>query len=170
MLLKKHPIWGVRAILRFSGIARNTIRTSIIAFEHHMNYDFSGYPKVRKYTELDFYSRIVSLADQYDAMTSSRVYSRTPIPPDKTLSIMMEHAGTKLDALLYKFFINMVGIFPIGTLVMLNTKEIGLVYESNMAFADRPKVLIIIDDKGKSVRGPITNPSEKDDKGKYLDK
>jgi hypothetical protein len=51
---------------------------------------------------------------------------------------------------------------------MLNTKEIGLVYESNMAFADRPKVLIIINDKGKSVRGPITYLSEKDDKGKYL--
>jgi HD-GYP domain-containing protein (c-di-GMP phosphodiesterase class II) len=167
-MIKKHPIWGVKAILGFGRFGSATIRSVIISFEHHMNCDFSGYPQVKKYTELDLYSRIVALADQYDAMTSSRVYSRTPIPPDKTLSIMMEHAGTKLDALLYKFFINMVGIFPIGTLVMLNTKEIGLVYESNMAFADRPKVLIIIDDKGKSVRGPITNLSEKDDNGKYL--
>ena len=77
-----------------------------------MNYDFSGYPKVKKYTELDFYSRIVSLADQYDAMTSSRVYSRIPMSPDKALSIMMERAGTQLDPLLFKFFINMVGVFP----------------------------------------------------------
>ncbi|MGB9714891.1 MAG: HD-GYP domain-containing protein [Thermodesulfovibrionales bacterium] len=167
-MIKKHPIWGVKAILGFGRFGSTTIRSVIVSFEHHMNCDFSGYPHVKKYSELDLYSRIVALADQYDAMTSSRVYSRTPIPPDKTLSIMMEHAGTKLDPLLYKFFINMVGIYPIGTIVMLNTREIGLVYESNMAFADRPKVLIVIDDKGKSVRGPIVNLSEKDENGKYI--
>lgn len=167
-MIKKHPVWGVKAMLGFGRFGSATIRSVIVSFEHHMNCDFSGYPQVKKYTELDLYSKIVALADQYDAMTSSRVYSRTPIPPDKSLSIMMENAGTKLDPLLYKFFINMVGIYPIGTLVMLNTKEIGLVYETNMPFADRPKVLIIIDTQGKSVRGPIVNLSEKDDKGKYL--
>jgi HD-GYP domain-containing protein (c-di-GMP phosphodiesterase class II) len=167
-MIKKHPIWGVKAILGFGRFGSATIRSVIVSFEHHMNCDLSGYPQVKKYSQLDLYSRIVALADQYDAMTSSRVYSRTPIPPDKTLSIMMEQAGTKLDPLLYKFFINMVGIFPIGTIVMLNTREIGLVYESNMAFADRPKVLIVIDDKGKSVRGPIVNLSEKDENGKYI--
>jgi len=167
-MIKKHPIWGVKAILGFGHFGSTTIRSVIVSFEHHMNCDFSGYPQVKKHSELNLYSRIVALADQYDAMTSSRVYSRTPIPPDKTLSIMMEHTGTKLDPLLYKFFINMVGIYPIGTIVTLNTKEIGLVYETNMPFADRPKVLIIIDVAGKSVRGPIVNLSEKDDRGKYL--
>ena len=167
-MIKKHPIWGVKAILGFGRFGSATIRSVIVSFEHHMNCDFSGYPQVKKYSELDLYSRIVALADQYDAMTSSRVYSRTPIPPDKTLSIMMEHTGTKLDPLLYKFFINMVGIYPIGTIVTLNTKEIGLVYETNMPFADRPKVLIIIDAEGKSVGGPIVNLSEKDERGKYL--
>lgn len=167
-MIKKHPLWGVKAILGFGRFGSTTIRSVIVSFEHHMNCDHSGYPQVKNYSELDLYSRIVALADQYDAMTSSRVYSRTPIPPDKTLSIMMEHAGTKLDPLLFKFFINMVGIYPIGTIVMLNTREIGLVYESNMAFADRPKVLIVINDKGKSVRGPIVNLSEKDKNGKYI--
>ncbi|MGQ9571307.1 MAG: HD-GYP domain-containing protein, partial [Thermodesulfovibrionales bacterium] len=167
-MIKKHPLWGVKAILGFGRFGSTTIRSVIVSFEHHMNCDHSGYPQVKNYSKLDLYSRIVALADQYDAMTSSRVYSRTPIPPDKTLSIMMEHAGTKLDPLLFKFFINMVGIYPIGTIVMLNTREIGLVYESNMAFADRPKVLIVINDKGKSVRGPIVNLSEKDKNGKYI--
>jgi HD-GYP domain-containing protein (c-di-GMP phosphodiesterase class II) len=168
IMIKKHPIWGVKAILGFGRFGSATIRSVIVSFEHHMNCDLSGYPQVKKYSELDLYSRIVALADQYDAMTSSRVYSRTPIPPDKTLSIMMEQAGTKLDPLLYKFFINMVGIYPIGTIVTLNTKEIGLVFETSMPFADRPKVLIIINAEGKSVRGPIVNLSEKDDRGKHL--
>jgi HD-GYP domain-containing protein (c-di-GMP phosphodiesterase class II) len=167
-VIKRHPVWGVRAILRLRGFDRTTMRSSIVAFEHHMNYDFSGYPEVRNYTELDLYSRIVSLADQYDAMTSSRVYSRIPMSPDKALSIMMERAGTHLDPLLFKFFINMVGVFPIGTLVLLDTKELGLVYEGDVVFADRPRVLIIIDSTGKRVEGPVVNLTEKDETGKYL--
>jgi HD-GYP domain-containing protein (c-di-GMP phosphodiesterase class II) len=167
-LIKRHPIWGVRAILKLRGFDRTTMRSSIVAFEHHMNYDFSGYPKVRNYTELDLYSRMVSLADQYDAMTSSRVYSRIPMSPDKALSIMMERAGTQLDPLLIKFFINMVGVFPIGTLVSLNTKELGLVYESDVVFMDRPRVLIIIDNKGNRVKWPVVSLTEKDGKGNYL--
>lgn len=166
-LIKRHPIWGVKAILKLRSLDNTSIRSSIVAFEHHMNYDISGYPSVRKYTELDFYSRIVSVADQYDAMTSSRVYSRIPLSPDKALSIMMERAGRQLDPLLFKFFINMVGFFPIGTLVMLDTKELGLVYESDVVFADRPRVLIIIDRKGGRVSGPVVNLTEKDETGKY---
>jgi HD-GYP domain-containing protein (c-di-GMP phosphodiesterase class II) len=167
-IMKKHPIWGVKAVLGFGRFGSTTMRSVIVAFEHHMDCDFSGYPQVKKYSGLDFYSKIIAIADRYDAMTSARVYERIPIPPDKALSILMENAGTKLDPLLFKFFINMIGIFPIGTLVMLNTREIGLVYESNMPFVDRPKVLIVIDSAGKSVRGPVINLAEKDDKGKYL--
>ena len=166
-LIKKHPVWGLRAILRLKGMDYTSIRSSIVAFEHHLNYNLSGYPKVVQYPELDFYSRLVSVVDQYDAMTSSRVYSRIPLSPDKALSVMMERAGSQLDPLLFKFFINMVGVFPIGTLVMLDTKELGLVYESEVVFSDRPKVLIIIDSNGKSVRGPIVNLTEKDDNGRY---
>ena len=87
--------------------------------------------------------------------------------PDKALSIMMERAGTQLDPLLFKFFINMVGVFPIGTLVMLDTKELGLVYESGVVSAERPRVLIIVDNKGERVQGPVTDLTEKDKNGKY---
>ena len=167
-LIKRHPVWGVKALLRLRGLDNISMRSAIVAFEHHMNFDLSGYPKVRKYPELDFYSKIVSLVDQYDAMTSSRVYSRIPLAPDKALSVMMERAGSQLDPLLFKFFINMVGVFPIGTLVMLDTKELGLVYESDVVFADRPRVLIIIDKASARVNGPVVNLTEKDETGKYL--
>jgi len=166
-IVQKHPVWGLRAILKLREIDNTTMRSSIVAFEHHMNYDFSGYPKVKKYAELDLYSRIVSIADQYDAMTSSRVYSRIAIAPDKALSIMMEGAGKQLDPQLFNIFINMVGVFPIGTLVMLDTKELGLIYESEVVFADRPRVLIIVDSTGKRVQGPVVDLTEKDKTGKY---
>lgn len=167
-IIKKHPVWGVKAILGLGRFNSSSIRALIVSFEHHLNCDFSGYPKVKKYMELDLYSRIVTLADQYDAMTSARVYKRIPMSPDKSLSIMLEGAGSHLDPLLFKFFTNMVGIYPIGTIVMLNTKEVGLVYECNAAFADRPRVLIIIDSQGKSVRGPVVDLSGKDEAGRYI--
>lgn len=168
-VVMKHPFWGVRAILKLKGLDASSIRTAIVAFEHHLNYDMSGYPKMSRPIELDFYSKIVSLADQYDAMTSSRVYSRVPMAPDKALSIMMERAGTQLDPLIFKFFINMIGVFPIGTLVLLDTKELGLVYGGNSMFQDRPRVLIIIDSTGTRVKGNVIDLTEKDSTGsKYL--
>jgi putative nucleotidyltransferase with HDIG domain len=167
-LIRKHPVWGVKALLKLKKLDELTIKSAIVAFEHHMHYDLSGYPKLRKKFELDFLSRIISLADQYDAMTSSRVYSRVPMSPDKALSIMMERSGAQLDPLLMKFFVNMVGVFPIGTLVMLNTKELGLVYESNQLFASRPRVMIIVDKDGRRTQGSVVDLTEKDEKGAHI--
>jgi putative nucleotidyltransferase with HDIG domain len=166
-LVRKHPVWGVKALLRLKKLDDMTIKSAIVAFEHHLNYDLSGYPMIRKKIELDFFSRIISLADQYDAMTSSRVYSRVPLAPDKALSIMMERASAQLDPLLIKFFINMVGVFPIGTMVMLNTRELGLVYESNQLFGSRPRVMIIIDKEGNKIKGNVVDLIEKDEQGDY---
>jgi HD-GYP domain-containing protein (c-di-GMP phosphodiesterase class II) len=161
-------MWGVRAILKLKKLDELTMKSAIVSFEHHMNVDHSGYPKIRQLMELDLFSRIVSLADQYDAMTSSRVYSRTPMAPDKALSIMLDRAGTQLDPLLFKFFINMVGVYPIGTLVILDSKELGLVTESNQLFPTRPRVLIIIDSQGKRIEGHTVDLSEKDDQDRYV--
>lgn len=167
-IMKKHPVWGLKVILKLKKLDDLTIKSAIVSFEHHMNIDHTGYPKLRKITELDLFSRIVSLADQYDAMTSSRIYSRTPMASDKTLSIMMERAGSQLDPLLLKFFINMVGVYPVGTLVMLDSKELGLVTESNQIFPARPRVLLIIDSQGKRTERQIVDLTEKDEYDNYL--
>ncbi|MBI4684124.1 MAG: HD-GYP domain-containing protein [Nitrospirae bacterium] len=167
-LVKKHPFWGVRAILRLQGFDYMAVRTAICAFEHHMNYDFLGYPRLRSPIELDFYSKIITLADQYDGMTSSRVYSRVPMSPDTALSIMMERAGSQLDPVLFKFFINMVGVFPVGTLVMLDTRELGLVQQSEPVFLDRPRVVVIMNNRGEKIEGKVVDLTERDPDGKFL--
>ena len=167
-IIRKHPVWGLKAVLKLKKFDDLNIKSAIIAFEHHMNFDLTGYPKVRKPLELELYSRIVSLSDQYDAMTSARVYSRTPMSPDKALSIMMERAGTQLDPLLFKFFTNMVGIYPIGTLVMLDSKELGLVCESNQIFPARPRVMVIVDSKGNRIKGATVDLTEKNEQDVFL--
>ena len=167
-IIRMHPVWGVKALLKLKKLDPLTIRSAVVSFEHHMNFDLSGYPRATKSFDLDFFSRIVCLADQYDAMTSSRVYSRIPMAPDKALSIMMERSGSQLDPLLFKFFINMVGVFPIGTVVMLSTKELGLVCESNQLFPARPRVMIIIDEKGSKVKGHIVDLTEKSEQDVFV--
>ncbi len=166
-LIKRHPYWGMLTILKIKGLDEISIRSAIVAFEHHMHMNYTGYPKIKTQLPLDFYTKIVSIADQYDAMTSSRVYSRVPLQPDRALSILMERAGTQIDPVLFKFFVNMVGVYPVGSLVLLDTKEMGLVYECNPVYADRPRVMIIIDSSGKKIEGKVVDLSEKDEHGRY---
>jgi HD-GYP domain-containing protein (c-di-GMP phosphodiesterase class II) len=167
-IIKRHPYWGFLTILKIKGIDNITMRSAIVAFEHHMHMNFSGYPKIKTQIPLDFYTKIVSIADQYDAMTSSRVYSRVPLQPDRALSIMMDRAGTQIDPVLFKFFVNMVGVYPVGSLVLLDTKEMGLVYECNPVHADRPRVMIIVDSSGKKIEGKVVDLTEKNENGRYL--
>ncbi len=167
-IVRKHPIWGAWAILKIQGINPSSMNAAVSAFEHHLYYDLSGYPKIKGKIILDLFSKIITIADQYDAMTSSRVYSRIPQPPDKALSIMVERSGTQLDPYFLKIFINMIGIYPIGTLVMLDTNELGLVFESstNTDFIDRPRVIVLVDSTGKNVKYTV-DMMEKDDKGNF---
>jgi HD-GYP domain-containing protein (c-di-GMP phosphodiesterase class II) len=162
-IMKKHPVWGVRAILLMKGFDLISIRAAIVTFEHHISLDNKGYPVRRQSLPLDLYSRIVSLSDQYDGMTSSRVYSRTPMPPEKALSLMMKRTGNVLDPLLFKFFVNMVGVYPVGTVTLLDTRELGIVYGNNLMFPERPKVLVITDASGNKVESFLSDLTEKSD-------
>ncbi len=167
-IIMKHPAWGALAVFRMKDIDKSSMSAFICAFEHHINYDLSGYPKLRKKIKQHLFSRIITIADQYDAMTSSRVYSRIPIPPDKALSIIVERGGTQLDPALMKIFINMIGTYPLGSLVMLDTNELGLVFESNPNpdFSNRPRLHILVDSKGNKTKNTV-DLMEKDDKGNF---
>ena len=90
----KTPIWSMKTVLKLKGIDNLSIRAALVAFEHHLNYDITGYPRFRD-SKTDLYTRIVSIADQYDGMTSSRVYARIAMAPDKALSVMTDRAAPR---------------------------------------------------------------------------
>jgi HD-GYP domain-containing protein (c-di-GMP phosphodiesterase class II) len=167
--MRQHPVWGAVTILRIKGINESSMNLAIPAFEHHLDYDLSGYPKLKNRIPLDLYSKIISIADKYDGMTSARVYARKAIPPDKVLGLLIEESGKKIDPYLMKAFVRMIGIYPIGCLVMLNTDELGLVFEnsSDPACVDRPRVLIIADSSGTRAEKMVADLTEKDDNEEY---
>ena len=102
-------------------------------------------------------------------MTSARVYSRMPKAPDEALSIMLESSNKELDPCFLKFFVHMIGIYPVGCLVMLDSIELGIVARNNAdpEFAERPRVLIITDSSGIRVENTVVDLMEKDEEGNF---
>ena len=166
-VMRQHPIFSVKELVRLKGIHDMAIRVMIGAFEHHLNYDLSGYPKLANKRDLSLLGRIVSIVDCYDALTSSRVYRRAAFSPDQALQYMLSLSGKSFDPILMKIFVNAIGVYPIGTLVLLNTEEIGVVFSTNPNpdKGDQPKVKVVLDRFGTETSGPVLDLSEEDETG-----
>jgi HD-GYP domain-containing protein (c-di-GMP phosphodiesterase class II) len=147
-MIKRHPSLGAKSLLGIRSLDEYSKRAIVVAFEHHLNLDISGYPEITKPRELNLFSRIVSIADAYDAMTSGRVYIKTSISPEEALRRMLYRQGKFYDPVLLKVFVNVVGVYPVGTLVFLNTGELGLVLKINSDDLARPLVRTIADKEG----------------------
>ena len=153
--MKKHPLTGVRNILRLHASPNLKSRTVLGPFEHHLNIDLSGYPKTHFAKNLSLFGQILHIADTYDALTSQRGYRPRTFTPDEALRIMWAEAGKKFDSLLLKCFINMMGLYPIGTILELDSGEMGLVVDyPDESERTRPLVMLLVDDgTGNLVRG-----------------
>jgi HD-GYP domain-containing protein (c-di-GMP phosphodiesterase class II) len=157
-IMEAHPLYGVKKIMKLKGLDALSSRIITGVFEHHLLADFSGYPRF-PYKRLSLFGRIISIADCYDGLTSSRVSGRTPYPPDKALRFMLTQAGKAYDQGLLKLFINCIGIHGIGSLLLLDTRELAVVVEKNPDPAqwDNPRVKIIADSNGLEVDGEVVD-------------
>ncbi len=168
--MRNHPTEGVLSLSKMRGITNLPGRMAAASFEHHMNQDFSGYPKLTVPWTISLTGRILTIADCYDAMTSSRVYRREPMSPSKVLNMMLSKSGKSFDPVLLKLFVNCVGIIPIGSLVMLETSELAVVLKpaADKANGERPIVRVITDPQGNSVdHGREVDLTEKDETGDF---
>ena len=168
--MRNHPTEGVLDLTRLRGITNLPGRMAAASFEHHMNYDFSGYPKITVPWTQSLTGRILMIVDCYDAMTSSRVYRREPIPPEKVLKLMLAKSGHSFDPVLMKLFITCVGIIPIGSLVLLTTNELAVVTRApkEKEHAERPWVKIITDPEGHSIECPEIDLTNTDASGRHI--
>ncbi|MFO0773500.1 MAG: HD domain-containing protein [Nitrospiraceae bacterium] len=169
-VMRSHPTEGVLALTKLRGIGNLPSRMAAASFEHHMNMDFSGYPKLQVPWTLSLTGRILTIADCYDAMTSSRVYRREPMSPSKVLQFMFNKSGQSFDPVLLKLFSTCVGIIPLGSLVLLDTNELAVVTApaTEKAFAERPTVKIVSDQQGTPIDGPEVDLRQQDDAGVFV--
>ena len=126
-IIKQHPINSVRRILRLRASYDRKAGIMLPPFEHHLRYDLSGYPQTPRKKPISLFGRIITIADFYDAVTAPRVYRESYMSPDRALGFMLKDSGTAFDPILLKVFINMLGIYPIGTVLVFDNAELGLV-------------------------------------------
>jgi HD-GYP domain-containing protein (c-di-GMP phosphodiesterase class II) len=162
-IMQSHPWMGMLTLFGLRGYGEIPYRGIIVAHEHHMKVDLTGYPKSVRQRKPSLFTKIVAIADGFDAATSRRVYQENPVQPDQVLREMWENRRRGLDPALVKAFINLLGIYPVGTCVILDTYEVGIVHAANpkLELSNRPLVRIVCTPEGAMLRqGPVVDLAE----------
>jgi putative nucleotidyltransferase with HDIG domain len=149
-IMKRHVVDGAE-ILR----ATPDIPTlaPVVAFEHHLRLDGTGYPHEVKRASLNLCTMLCSIADVYDAMRSQRAYQQA-FPSDRILEVLKRSDGQQFDQHLVRRFAQLVGIYPVGNLVRLDTGEVAVVVTVYAPDPHRPQVRVIVDRTGTRLERP----------------
>jgi HD-GYP domain-containing protein (c-di-GMP phosphodiesterase class II) len=163
-VVEGHVQRGAEKLIELKSARRLPLRAMQVALEHHLKADMTGYPRYVRKKTANLFSKIVKIVDYFDAITTKRVYRAKPLTREDALITMSEKRGSEFDRVLLQVFVNMIGAYPIGSLVALDSGEIGIVFEANPdpAFQLRPKVKIITDGDGHMVDGEVVDLSDVD--------
>ena len=155
--MQQHTTEGLLAMFTLRGLNDVPYRAMLQAYEHHMKMDMSGYPRNKRPRYPTLFSRIVATADGYDAATTKRSYQSQPWPPDEVMREMRDNPNRGYDPLLVKAFVNVTGVFPVGTLCILDTNELAIVVARNPdpAKIHQPIAKIISDSWGQMLAEPF---------------
>jgi len=138
--IKDHAILGARILNEYSDAMG--ILPATVAFEHHLRYDLTGYPKVTYLKKPSIASYIVSICDVYDALAQRRTYKKDS-SPNEIYEIMIKDRGKLFHPETLDRFFEVTGVWPVGTIVSLSDKSIAVVREVNEHDIFRPKVEVI---------------------------
>jgi len=170
-VVQAHPWLGALTLFGLRGYDEIPYRSILVAYEHHMKTDLTGYPRSLRPRALGIFSRIVAVADGFDAATTRRSYQTVPIEPDQVLREMWENPKRGYDRVLVKALINLIGVYPVGTCVILDTFEIGIVAATNPdgQQLNRPLVRIAVNTDGAVVPPPgeLVSLTEQDETGSF---
>jgi len=149
-ILKRHTVDGAE-------ILKNTPEIPalgpVVAFEHHLRSDGTGYPVGTVRPQLNLATTLCGIADVYDAMRSQRVYQQAH-PTDRILAVLQRNDGKQFDQRLVKRFVQLVGIYPAGNLVRLDTGEIAVVLKAYAPDPYRPRVKVLTRPGGQKLEHP----------------
>ncbi len=168
--IANHPWLGLLALFQVRGTSELAYRAMIVSYEHHMKVDLAGYPRPIRSRQLSVFGKIVAVCDGFDAATSRRVYQTTPWTPADVVREMRDNPKRGMDPVIVKAFINLTGIYPVGTLVVLDTMELGIVHSVNpiAEMLSRPIVRIIGDPQGNVLHpGDLADLADKDEHDTY---
>jgi HD-GYP domain-containing protein (c-di-GMP phosphodiesterase class II) len=170
-IIEKHPCQGAGKLVRFKEFKNLPLQALQVALEHHVKEDMTGYPRYFKKQSINLFSKIVKIADVFDAVTTPRVYRTRHFTRDEALAMMQAQSGKEFHPVLLREFIRMMGVYPVGSLVGLDSLELAIVIENNpdTALLLRPRVKLITDASGNKIDGETVDLGEVDpETKKYL--
>ncbi len=144
-LMRTHPIYSYKIITEDLGYPKEI---GFIAVQHHERWDGEGYPKKTAGKDILIAARLVSVADAFEAMISERPY-RNPMIGYAAMKNILSDNSRRFDPDILKVMIKSMGIYPIGSIVLLNNSAIGRVTEIHSDAPLRPKLKILIDEYGR---------------------
>jgi HD-GYP domain-containing protein (c-di-GMP phosphodiesterase class II) len=145
---KKHVEHSVEILRSTSGLPPQLPELAAL---HHERHDGSGYPKGLKGKNIGMMGSIAAIVDTFDALTARRPYAE-PVSPSTALSMLYKWRGTFFDGTLVEQFIRCIGIFPLGSVVELNSGEVGIVIAQNIEKRLQPRVMVIRDAAGNPLK------------------
>jgi putative nucleotidyltransferase with HDIG domain len=149
-IIRRHPVDGAKILRR-----RREIPTlaAAVAFEHHVRIDGAGYPAITR-PLLNLATQMCSIADTYDAMRSKRAY-QSAFPTDRILAVLEHNDGQQFDQHLVRRFCQLMGIYPPGSLVRLDSGEVAVVVRPHAEAPRRPAVRVVTNADGERLDTPI---------------
>lgn len=147
-LAKRHVEFSAEILRATPGLDP---RLPELALLHHERQDGTGYPRGLKGDEIGLYGSMAAIADTFDALTALRPYAE-PLSPSSALSYLYKERGLGFHGELVEQFIQCIGVFPVGSVVELNTGEIGIVITQNLLRRLKPRVMVVLDARGQPVR------------------
>jgi HD-GYP domain-containing protein (c-di-GMP phosphodiesterase class II) len=142
--MRRHPVEGAEILRRTPEMP---ILAPVVAFEHHLRIDGSGYPNGVRRDALNLATMLCSIADVYDAMRSQRAYQQA-FPSERVLAVLRREEGAQFEQHLVRRFVQLLGIYPPGTLVKLSTQEVAVVLKVHAPDPYRPRVKVLFGPDG----------------------
>ncbi len=146
--MRRHPIEGVKMVARMPGLSQVMIDSMRACFEHHMNYNRTGYPDTEVEWGQATLSRIVAMADCFDAITAHRAYAKRPHTAFEGLHILMGPNRVNFDPAVLWALTKTVGLYPAGTVMQTKSGHTVLAMSPNPADVTRPHCRVLLDAAG----------------------
>jgi putative nucleotidyltransferase with HDIG domain len=149
-IMRRHVVDGAEILRQTPDMP---VLAPVVAFEHHLRMDGTGYPNGVRRSALNLGTMLCSISDVYDAMRSQRGYQEA-FPTDRILNVLRQSERAQFDQHLVRRFVQLLGIYPPGNLVKLTTGETAVVLQVHAPDPHRPRVRIITAPDGTKLESP----------------